>query len=111
MDFNHIDFATHTTEVKVTTSVPPDTMNLSFWPGYPQNLFGNWTPAQVERSQMLTKCLNNQFSTIYCLDILGDGKFSPANIGKGCSTKTDTHQDGFWDIMLGEVSLILSFVC
>jgi hypothetical protein len=110
MDFNHVDFATDMTEVTVKTS-DIVTMNLSFWQGYPQNLFGNWTPDQVGRSQMLTKCEKNQSSTIYCLDILGDGKFTPANIGKGCSTKTDTHPDGFWDIMLGEVSLILSFVC
>lgn len=78
-----------------TTDIDPS------WRGYPQNLFGNWTPDQVERSKMLGRCLLNNSSTIYWMDVLNDGSFR-----KGDTTVVgNEHEDGFWDILQGQVSL------
>jgi len=93
--------------------------------GYPQNLFGNWTPDQVERSEMLIKCSKNQSTTIYWMDVDTDGKFASPDIRREgrtstvttttqdvcknghISTVTTINQDEFWDIMQGEVNLCL----
>jgi len=97
MDFRNIDDSTTTNDVEIDQS----------WPGYPQNLFGNWTPDQVGRSQMLTKCSKNQSSTIYWMDVLSSGKFVTSNISGGHISKvTTSNQEDFWDMMKGEVGLI-----
>ncbi|KAI6044636.1 hypothetical protein EDC04DRAFT_2641371 [Pisolithus marmoratus] len=44
------------------------------WRGYPQNLFANWTPEQVERSKMLTSCPPGACK-IYRVDVLKNGTF------------------------------------
>ncbi|OJA16737.1 hypothetical protein AZE42_07559 [Rhizopogon vesiculosus] len=75
------------------------------WPGYPQNLFGNWTPDQVERSQMLKKCSKNLSSTIYWMDVLDTGSFTPggSDIGNGhTSTVTSVNENEFWNILQAE---------
>jgi hypothetical protein len=84
------------------------------WPGYPRNLFGNWTPDQVERSQMLTKCSKNSSSTIYWMDVLDTGCFTAggSDIGNGhTSTVTSANQDEFWNMLQAEVNLIVSSIC
>jgi hypothetical protein len=129
MDFNKVDqVTTVTTDVTVVT--PPVTAtpmtDVSFWPGYPQNLFGNWTPDQVERSQMLIKCSKNRSSSVYWMDVLDNGSFTPSNMGNGetsdpsdtvttvdypTNTVTTVDEPAFWKILQGEVGLTLSFVC
>ncbi|OJA16736.1 hypothetical protein AZE42_07558 [Rhizopogon vesiculosus] len=47
---------------------------------YPQNLFPNWTPDQVKRSQMLKWCSNDQ-SSMYWMDVLDNGKFTTPQAG------------------------------
>ncbi|KAJ8593415.1 hypothetical protein M405DRAFT_879332, partial [Rhizopogon salebrosus TDB-379] len=78
MDFSKIDDMTVTTQD--TTSIDES------WRGYPQNLFGNWTPDQVGRSQILMKCSKNQSSTIYWMDVLDNGMFARASMGNGDTT-------------------------
>jgi len=112
MDFRNIDVSTVTNNIDKS------------WRGYPQNLFGNWTPDQVERSEMLIKCLKNQSSTIYWMDVGTDGKFATPDMRREgrtstvtataqdvcedghISTVTTTNQDEFWDIMQRQVNLI-----
>jgi len=99
IDLRNIDDSTVTNDVEIDPS----------WPGYPQNLFGNWTPGQVRRSQMLTKCSKNQSSTIYWMDVLSRGKFVTSNIAGGhisTVTTSDQDQENFWDMLKGEVGLI-----
>lgn len=47
----------------------------SEWGRYPQSLFGNWKPEQVERSKMLTNCSDRKQSIVYKFDVFDDGKF------------------------------------
>ncbi|KAJ8584948.1 hypothetical protein M405DRAFT_825860, partial [Rhizopogon salebrosus TDB-379] len=95
MDFSKIDDTTVTTQD--TTSIDES------WRGYPRNLFGNWTPDQVGRSQMLMKCSKNQSSTIYWMDVLENGMFARANMGNGdTTTVTTANEDDFWDMLQGE---------
>jgi hypothetical protein len=110
MDFDKVDrVATVTTDVTVVTSAAPATpttdIPLAFWPGYPQKLFGNWTPDQVERSQMLIKCSKNHSSTIYWMDVLDNGSFIPSKMGNSETTGTVTrvNEHAFWDILQREV--------
>ncbi|OAX31584.1 hypothetical protein K503DRAFT_805956 [Rhizopogon vinicolor AM-OR11-026] len=91
MDFRNVDVITaKSEEPKVDTT----------WRGYPQNLFGNWTPDQVNRSQMLEKCSENQLSTIYWLDVLDTGEFTTPDMSRNECTSTVTtrvdSQEDFW---------------
>jgi len=114
MDFSHVDItspstavttvATHvaTNESDATTAVT-DASTATKWSGYPQDLFGNWTPDQVQRSQMLIKCSKNQSSTIYWMDVLDDGKFTTPNM---TVTPTNDSENDFWNMLQGEASVI-----
>jgi hypothetical protein len=102
MDLRNIDDTIVAGDVKIDKS----------WRGYPQNLFGNWTPDQVKRSQMLIKCSNNHTSTVYWMDVLDNGMFTRSNMGNGsASTVTSENEDTFWEILQGEVGLVWSLVC
>jgi hypothetical protein len=83
------------------------------WRGYPQNLFGNWTPEQVA-GEMLSKCSNNQPSTIYWMDLLKSGKFTTPDMGANghtSTTSTNENEDEFWNMLQGiQVSLVLFLV-
>jgi len=114
MDFSHVDITTPSTAVTtVATHVATDESDAmtavtdastaTKWSGYPQNLFGNWTPDQVQRSQMLVKCSKNQSSTIYWMDVLDDGKFTTPNM---TVTPTNDSENDFWTMLQGEASLI-----
>ncbi|OJA16733.1 hypothetical protein AZE42_07556 [Rhizopogon vesiculosus] len=117
MDFRNVDVTTAMRNVPIDQS----------WRGYPQNLFKNWTHGQVERSQMLKKCLKNRSSTIYWLDVLDNGEFaipdmrskdrtstmseSTTNDNDTCedstghvSKVTTRNQDMFWEMLQGEVT-------
>jgi len=117
MDFSHVDVtspstavttvttaATHvaTDESDATTAVT-DASAATKWSGYPQNLFGNWTPDQVQRSQMIKKCSRNQSSTIYWMDVLDDAKFITPNMSV---TPTNDSENDFWTMLQGKASLI-----
>ncbi|KAG2130887.1 hypothetical protein DEU56DRAFT_740368, partial [Suillus clintonianus] len=86
-------------EVKPSTTVIDKT-----WRGYPQNLFGNWTPDQVGRSKMLEKCSVNKSSTVYWMDVRHDGSFATSDIGGQGSTTVVAaeNEDEFWDILQGK---------
>ncbi|OJA16735.1 hypothetical protein AZE42_07557 [Rhizopogon vesiculosus] len=95
MDFRNVDVTTaKSEEPKVDTT----------WRGYPQSLFGNWTPDQVKRSQMLEKCSKNRSSSIYWLDVLDTGKFTTPDMdGNGhTSTVTSANENEFWNILQAE---------
>ncbi|KAG1736667.1 uncharacterized protein EDB91DRAFT_1055551, partial [Suillus paluster] len=97
MDLNNVNPTTSRTDIDKS------------WRGYPRNLFGNWTPDQVRRSQMLEKCAKNQSSTIYWMDVLHNGSFSTSDMaGNGDTTVVDTQrEDHFWNILQQKASLIL----
>jgi hypothetical protein len=61
---------------------------------------------------MLKKCLLNNSSTIYWMDVLADGKFaSPDMGGKGDTTVVGAeHEDEFWDILHGQQVSLMSLV-
>ena len=84
------------------------------WRGYPRNLFGNWTPDQVQRSEMLIKCSKNQSSTVYMMDVLNNGKFISSTMGDGNphdpSTVGPANEDVFWNSLQREVSLACSLL-
>ncbi|KAH7912295.1 hypothetical protein BJ138DRAFT_1148795 [Hygrophoropsis aurantiaca] len=58
-----------------STEPPSADLSSSSWRGYPQSLFGNWTPDQVKRSKMLISCARAETSTIYKLDVMEGGQF------------------------------------
>jgi len=107
MDLKNIDSSISTGDEEIDSS----------WPGYPQNKFGNWTPNQVERSEMLIRCSKNQSSTVYMMDVLDNGNFVPSTMGDGDPNEPSTVGPGpesenvFWNSLQREVSLILSFAC
>jgi hypothetical protein len=72
------------------------------WLGYPQSLFGNWTPDQVERSK-IKEAIDRDTSKedgpgciIYTVDMLKDGSMTNA-VARG--VKTDEETDEFWEIL------------
>lgn len=48
------------------------------WNRYPQSLFGNWTPEQVDRCGIL-KPTHNETCKIHTVDVFIDGTFDRAN--------------------------------
>ncbi|KIN96961.1 hypothetical protein M404DRAFT_925566 [Pisolithus tinctorius Marx 270] len=70
---------------------PPD-----HWKKYPQNLFGNWTPDQVQRSKMLTACSDSQPCLIYNVEVKDDGHFDKA-AGERTTTVTADNAQEFWE--------------
>ena len=120
MDFSHIDVTSASTAVATDvatdesddTTAVTDASTATQWSGYPQNLFGNWTPTQVERSQMLAKCSKNRTSTIYWMDVGNDGKFTNPDVAGGghTSTVTTAHPEKFWEVLRPEVNLACQLV-
>ncbi|KAH7925916.1 hypothetical protein BV22DRAFT_395683 [Leucogyrophana mollusca] len=74
---------------------PPsaDLINSS-WRGYPQSLFGNWTPDQVMRSKMLTSCSGAETCTIYKLDVMEGGSFEV----RPATMVSKHNEDEFWSV-------------
>ena len=120
MDFSNVDIPSPSTAVTTVTTVATDvatdkpdattavtdTSIATKWSGYPQSLFGNWTPDQVERSQMIKKCSKNQSSTIYWMDVLDDAKFTTPDM---TMTTTNDSENDFWTMLQGKASLIRPF--
>ncbi|KAH7905719.1 hypothetical protein BJ138DRAFT_1164230, partial [Hygrophoropsis aurantiaca] len=65
------------------------------WKGYPQSIFPNWTPDQVERSEMLTRCSKLGDCIIYNVDVKNDGKFADPNH----ISVNDCDEDELWMLM------------
>lgn len=65
------------------------------WKGYPQNLFGNWTPEQVDRSGMLTHC-HSGTCRIYTVDVVKDGTFDKDMASKVLNVPV-SGLDEFWE--------------
>jgi len=117
MDFSNVDIPSPPTAVTTVTTVATnvatdeldattavtDPSTATKWSGYPQSLFGNWTPDQVERSQMIKKCSKNQSSIIYWMDVLDDAKFTTPNM---TVTPTNDSENDFWTMLQGEASPI-----
>ncbi|KAI6002549.1 cora-like Mg2+ transporter protein-domain-containing protein [Pisolithus marmoratus] len=70
----------------------------SRWEKYPQSLFKNWTPDQVERSKMLTNCSDSQPCSIYNVEVRDDGHFDQIAGGRTITVTADSasYQE-FWD--------------
>jgi len=117
MDFSNVDIPSPSTAITTVTTVATDVATdesdattavtnastATEWSGYPQNLFGNWTPDQVQRSQMIKKCSKNKSSTIYWMDVLDNAKFFTPNM---TVTPTNDSENDFWTMLQGEASLI-----
>ncbi|KAG1885543.1 hypothetical protein F4604DRAFT_1878208 [Suillus subluteus] len=57
-----------------SSAEPPFRKGEHEWRGYPQELFGNWSPIPVARSEMLTQCTRTvKPCVIYGIDVTGDG--------------------------------------
>jgi len=97
MDFKYIDDKASASNIQIDKS----------WRGYPRNLFGNWTPDQVERSKMLDKCSKNQSSTIHCMDVLNDGTFVKPDMNPNDRyTVSPANEQAFWEELQREVRLV-----
>ncbi|KAH7912764.1 hypothetical protein BJ138DRAFT_1112061 [Hygrophoropsis aurantiaca] len=59
------------------------------WKGYPQSLFGNWTPDQVKRSQILTSCSQSEECLTYRIDVMEDGRFVDRPLSQDPRTRAD----------------------
>jgi len=114
IDFSNVDIPAPSTAVTTVaadvatdkpdaTTAVTDASTATKWSGYPQNLFGNWTPDQVQRSQMLKKCSKNQSSIIYWMDVLDDGRFTTPDM---TTTITNNSENEFWNLLQGEASII-----
>jgi len=127
MDFSHVDATTASTVVRtvatVATNVATDesgarttvtdasTATQPEWSEYPQKPFENWTPTQVQHSQMLAKCSENGPSKIYWMDVGNDGKFTTPDVTGGhTSTVTTAHPEKFWEVLRPEVNLTCQLV-
>ena len=86
-------------ELSPVTSSRRPTLN---WAEYPQSLFPNWNPRQLERSG-IRRALTERHEgpcTIYNVDVLETGQFKrPGEYFVG-----EENQDGFWEILQAVVS-------
>ncbi|KAI5996504.1 cora-like Mg2+ transporter protein-domain-containing protein [Pisolithus orientalis] len=68
------------------------------WKTYPQNLFGNWTPDQVQRSKMLTACSDSQPCLIHNVEVKDDGHFDKAAGERTITVTADSASyQAFWN--------------
>lgn len=94
-----VDFKTD-----LPSSEPPFRKGEHEWRGYPQELFGNWSPIPVARSKMLIQCARTvQPCIIYGIDVTGDGQFKTREEGLYRVEVSKEKEDEFWSQLQGEV--------
>ena len=71
------------------------------WAGYPQSLFPNWTPRQVDRSRMKSLPGTTENCVIHRVEVTNDGTFY---IPASQRAKGD---DEFWKLLQESVSHLL----
>ncbi|KAG6379661.1 hypothetical protein JVT61DRAFT_10181 [Boletus reticuloceps] len=79
--------------------VSPSLSGDSKWCRYPQSLFPNWTWDQVNRSQMLTKCSDNELSTIFKIGVFDDGSFDQHIETHTIDRDDATDVQMYWDFL------------
>lgn len=92
MDFN-IDDAVVVPLVPEGLPLPAD-----HWKKYPQNLFGNWTPDQVQRSKMLITCSTDSTPcSIYTVEVDDGGHFDKTAAERTVTVTADSESvETFW---------------
>ncbi|KAG9311758.1 hypothetical protein JVU11DRAFT_8001 [Chiua virens] len=91
-------FDVDATSVHFPSNAPGST-NASecHWNQYPQNLFANWTPNQVKRSQMLTRCSDCEASIVYKVNMFDDGKFCSQKEARSVRANDMAHLQAYWN--------------
>ncbi|KAG9311757.1 hypothetical protein JVU11DRAFT_8000 [Chiua virens] len=67
------------------------------WNQYPQNLFANWMPNQVKRSQILTRCSDCKVSIVYKVNMFDDGKFCSQKEARSVRANDVVDLQAYWD--------------
>ncbi|TDL18741.1 hypothetical protein BD410DRAFT_792924 [Rickenella mellea] len=70
-------------------------VSVHTWAGYPQSIFPNWTPDQVQRSGIQAASMESEPCVVYEVDVLKDGNFQDPQEYK----VSDTNKEEFWDEM------------
>ncbi|KAF8841997.1 hypothetical protein BDN67DRAFT_431054 [Paxillus ammoniavirescens] len=95
-----MDFDTDSSEVQPLVNRGPADSTEKQWAGYPQSLFGNWTPDQVSRSKMLISCNNLEPCSVHRVDILDGGKFDKSGEGRTVHVNADpAFINAFWNTL------------
>ena len=80
------------------------------WTKYPQNLFGNWTPDQVQRSKMLSTCSDSTTPcSIYTVEVNDNGHFDKTAADRIMTVMADTASvEAFWSKLQEPVRISLT---
>ncbi|KAG1773588.1 hypothetical protein EV702DRAFT_1032842 [Suillus placidus] len=88
----------------LSSSEPPFRKGEHEWRGYPQELFGNWSPIPVARSKMLTQCARTvKPCVVYGIDLAGDGQFKTREQGLHRTEVPEEKINEFWSKLQDEV--------
>ncbi|KAG2347012.1 hypothetical protein BDR05DRAFT_958450 [Suillus weaverae] len=91
----------------LSSSEPPFRKGEHEWRGYPQELFGNWSPIPVARSKMLTQCARTvKPCVVYGMDVAGDGQFKTREPGLHRIEVPEEKINEFWSILQDEESIV-----
>ncbi|KAG1864687.1 hypothetical protein DFJ58DRAFT_724662 [Suillus subalutaceus] len=91
-----------------SSAEPPFRKGEHEWRGYPQELFGNWSPIPVARSEMLTQCTRTvKPCVIYGIDVTGDGQFKIREQGLHRVEVSEEKENEFWSKLQEEESIVL----
>ncbi|KAG1776459.1 hypothetical protein EV702DRAFT_1187423 [Suillus placidus] len=98
-----VDFNT-----ELSSSEPPFQTGEHEWRGYPQELFGNWSPIPVARSEMLTQCARAvKPCFVYGMDVMGDGQFKTREPGLHRIEVSEEKINEFWSKLQDEETLFV----
>ncbi|KAG2347002.1 hypothetical protein BDR05DRAFT_706999 [Suillus weaverae] len=79
------------------------------WRGYPQELFGNWSPIPVARSEMLTQCARTvKPCVVYGMDVTNDGQFKTREPGLHRIEVSEEKINEFWSKLQEEESIVFT---
>ncbi|KAG2347126.1 hypothetical protein BDR05DRAFT_987733, partial [Suillus weaverae] len=97
-----VDFNT-----ELSSSEPPFQTGEHEWRGYPQELFGNWSPIPVARSEMLTQCARAvKPCLVYGMDVMGDGQFKTREPRLHRIEVSEEKINEFWSKLQDEESIV-----